>query len=133
MKLDSILNDNRGEILLITGFKQYPECTMFITKAGYARGGCIHRINDEFVCVIEGNIEYICYTPTGMSRTKMFAGDTVKVPKNTPHYYISWSDSAVLEWGATPEEKKEKHADFRAIVDEINSRNLLKHLNTNKI
>jgi len=33
---------------------------------------------------------------------------------------VSLSDSIVMEFGATPEEKKEKHPEFRKIVDEIN-------------
>ena len=124
MKLDSIQNDNRGEILLLTGLSNYPECTVFKTKRGYARGGCVHNINDEFVVVIEGSIEYFCYTPRGMSRTSMYSGDRIKVIHGTPHYFISHTDSVVLEWGATPSEKQHKHEDFRKIVDEHNSKQL---------
>jgi hypothetical protein len=120
MKLSLIQEDKRGSIEILEGLQKYPEVTVFTTKAGYARGGCIHNINEEFVVVIEGSIEYVCYTPTGMSRTKMFTGDSIRIPKSTPHYFISWTPSIVMEWGCSIEEKKEKHKDFRAIVDEIN-------------
>jgi hypothetical protein len=50
---------------------------------------------------------------------------SIKIPKGTPHYFISWGYSLVLEWGATIEEKGEKHLEFRQIVDRINDSQLL--------
>ena len=42
------------------------------------------------------------------------------IPRNTPHYFIALEDSIILEWGATPEEKINKHKEFRKMVDDIN-------------
>lgn len=120
MKLKQIHKDFRGTIDIINGLDKYPEVTVFKTKAEHARGGCIHKDNEEFVCVIEGIIEYY----SGEERRRLFPGDSFHIPKNTPHYFISMTDSTVLEWGATEEEKQEKHDKFRRIVDEINSRKL---------
>jgi hypothetical protein len=118
MKLTKIHEDERGEIWLLEGFEKYPEVTLFKTNAGYARGGCIHNINDEFTCVLEGDIVYF----NGNDREFLTPGCNTIILKGTPHYYISVTDSVVLEWGATPEEKKEKHPQFREIVNKINKK-----------
>ena len=52
LKLSKLHEDKRGEIYLITGdLKEHEEITLFTTRKGYARGGCIHNINDEY-CTI---------------------------------------------------------------------------------
>jgi mannose-6-phosphate isomerase-like protein (cupin superfamily) len=94
----------------------YPEVTIFHTKAGMARGGCVHNLSDEYTCVINGIVEY----RVGESTFLLQDGDSMVIPRGMPHYLFSISDSVVLEWGATEEEKKEKHPEFRAMVDEIN-------------
>ena len=129
MKLDKLHGDDRGEIYLLTGFKEYPEVTMFTTKEGYARGGCIHNVHDEYCCVLEGEIEYHLIDNSGddmfgHASFKLKVGQTITIPKGTPHYFLSKTDSVVLEWGATPEEKKEKHQFMRKIVDDINGKKL---------
>lgn len=117
MELQTIHTDKRGSVNLLLGdLRQFKEVTVFVTKAGYARGGCIHNINDEVCCVIEGSILYI----VGDNQLCLGVGDIVRIPKSTPHYFLSETDSVVLEWGATPEEKKEKHHEYRAVVDRIN-------------
>ena len=121
LRLEKIHKDGRGEIYTLVGnsLKESEEITIFTTNKGYARGGCIHRLNDEFCCVLEGDIEY----RIGKKLKVMSKGDICKVPKNTPHYYYSVVDSIVAEWGATVPEKREKHDGFRRIVDRINARN----------
>jgi dTDP-4-dehydrorhamnose 3,5-epimerase-like enzyme len=129
MKLELVQNDNRGSIEIITGLLQFPEATIFKTKAGYARGGCVHNIHDEYICVLEGEVEYITEHLTTMSgnivhKTILKTGGVGFIPKGTPHYFISLTDSTVIEWGADIVEKKEKHPVFRKIVDEINGKKL---------
>lgn len=118
MELKKIHADDRGEIYILTGLVVFPEVTCFRTKDGYARGGCIHNINSENICVIEGEIVYVW----GENKREklLVAGESMTIEKGTPHYYFSETDSLVLEWGATPEEKIEKHKEFREIVDNIN-------------
>lgn len=121
MELKTIHSDDRGSINIVTGgFEEYPEATIFVTKAGYARGGCVHNINDEFVCVLEGRIEY--FTTELKSPVVMTSGHSTVIRRASPHYFVSVTDSVVMEWGATPEEKKEKHVEYRKIVDEINAK-----------
>jgi mannose-6-phosphate isomerase-like protein (cupin superfamily) len=119
MKLNKIYEDNRGEIYLLTDLFVFPEITLFRTFQGKARGGCIHKIHDEYVCVLEGSIQYV-WEDIEIQTKVLFAGETILIPKNTPHYFKSLSNSLVAEWGASPEEKLEKHITFRKIVDTIN-------------
>jgi mannose-6-phosphate isomerase-like protein (cupin superfamily) len=122
VKLNLIHQDNRGRILsLISDNFFYPEVTIFETNAGFARGGCVHNINDEYCTVISGQVEYVI----GDELHILSDGMSIKIPKGTPHYFISWGYSVVLEWGATVEEKGEKHKEFRQIVDRINDSQLL--------
>lgn len=117
MKLSSIHQDKRGQILsLKSDILHDEEVTIFVTNAGFARGGCIHNLNHEHCCVINGEIEYVI----GDEILIMRDGDSVLIPKGTPHYFTSWGSSIVLEWGATVAEKQVKHTEFRQIVDRIN-------------
>jgi mannose-6-phosphate isomerase-like protein (cupin superfamily) len=117
VKLDLIHQDKRGSVSSITDDALgHPEVTVFTTNAGFARGGCIHNISDEYCTVISGQVEYVI----GDELHVLTDGMSVKIPKGTPHYFISWGSSVVLEWGATIAEKQEKHAEFRQIVDRIN-------------
>ena len=115
MKLAKIHKDKRGEIWIL--LKDNKEHTFLITNKGYARGGCIHRKSKEYVVVLEGTVEYHIRG----KRIKTYSkGESLSINKNTPHYFISKEDSIVLEWGATPEEKKERHKQWRKTVDKIN-------------
>lgn len=119
LKLKKIHKDSRGEIYLLKGdLKEHKEITIFYTKKGFARGGCIHKINDEFNTVLEGEIHYF----TGNNESIMIKGKSIKIPRNVPHYFISLTDSLVIEWGCTLEEKIEKYKPFRNIVDDINKK-----------
>lgn len=119
LKFEKIHEDKRGEIYLITGaFPEGREITLFITHKGFARGGCIHKDSDEWCCVLEGKIKYFIEK----RKTKIFSkGEGTHIPKNTQHYFIALSDSIVIEWGPTPEEKKQK-GKWRVHVDEINKK-----------
>jgi len=123
MELNSIHNDNRGSINVLVGdLTTVPEVTIFRTKAGYARGGCIHMKSREHLVVIEGMIEYFHTDQWGGSLKRIFlSGNSITIQPAIPHYYVSKTDSIVMEWGPLLEEKKGKHEAFRAIVDAINT------------
>jgi len=122
MKLNLIQKDKRGTIYSITD-KDLPfeEITLFFTKGGYARGGCIHRKNDENFCVISGTIKYVRGENSKDAHYYFSTGKAEIIPKNTPHYFLSVTDSVVMEWGATIAEKQEKHSKTRKIVEELNA------------
>lgn len=119
--VEQIHEDKRGSINLLKGpaLQEHEEITIFTCKEGFARGGCIHKEHDEFCVVFEGEIIYYIEKPT-IPFMKMHKGDIVKIPKNTPHYFVAKTDCIVAEWGATPEEKLDKHKEFRKIVETIN-------------
>jgi len=122
MKLTQIHNDKRGKILLLTeDLKEHEEITIMTCKKGFARGGCIHKDNDEYCTLLEGTATYYV-NKIHVPYIKMTKGSTIKIPKNSPHYFVATSDCIMLEWGATPVEKQEKHKEFRKRVDEINGK-----------
>ena len=121
LQLRKIHEDERGKIYLILGddLKEHEEITIFTCNKGYARGGCVHNINDESCCVLEGSIKYFM---SGLKKPSLLIkGDSIVIPKKTPHYFIAQTDCVVIEWGATPTEKSEKHVEFRKKVDAINA------------
>lgn len=134
MNLAHIFTDHRGSIHAITeGLYKYPEVAILQTKAGLARGGCIHDKSQEFLTVIEGQIIYIYGAPLDNSNATDFlvnkdgnievlmnVGESICIKPNTPHYFISLTDSTVCEWGADPSEKQAKHEAFRALANAHN-------------
>lgn len=123
MELVNIHSDKRGYINLLKGaeLSSLEEVTIFKTKKGKARGGCIHRQSCEYVVVIEGTIKYSLFYLDVEYNYTLSKGDNLFIPSSTPHYFVSLTDSVVLEWGAREEEKKEKHTPTREIVDRINN------------
>ena len=107
MKLTKVHEDFRGYTYILEDENfPFPEITIFFTKAGFARGGCIHRKSDEQFKVLSGEV-----TTQGIE--KGF------IPKGTPHYFISLTDSIVMEWGAGKDEQ-EKDPLYRTTVNTIN-------------
>lgn len=117
MELEKIHKDERGEIwtLMIDGV----EHTFLKSNKGYARGGCVHRFSEEYVVVLDGSVEYHI---RGKKPRICRKGESLSIPPNTPHYFIVLENAIVLEWGASPEEKKEKHPEWRKVVDRINAK-----------
>lgn len=135
MKLNKIHEDERGEIYTITGEEMdTPEITMLVTKKGFARGGCIHELRDEFCVCIEGIVEHytegvdidrqISPAPPhkeGFKLVNLHKGKPVLIPHGTPHYFYSKTDSIVLEFGAKIEDTT-KHQATRNFIDQINKK-----------
>ena len=120
LKLKKVHQDERGEVYILEGdLREHKEITILLTKQGFSRGGCIHRINNEFDVILEGNIRYFI----GEESILVKKGNSVKIPVNIPHYFISLTDSIVIEWGCDPKEKIEKYSPFRNIVNNINKNN----------
>ena len=123
LKFEMIHEDERGEIYLITGaLPEGRELTLFTTKKGFARGGCIHKESAEDCIIIKGEIQYFIegWDPAFMSR-----GDTCHISSNTPHYFIALTEETiVMEWGPKPGEKTEKYPEWRETVDGINQSRL---------
>lgn len=116
MKLVKVCEDKRGYTHTIEDDNLgVPEITMFYTKKGYARGGCVHK-HPEVFCVVSGDVTLVC----GELVVRMDSGMTHDIPKGSPHYYISKTDSVVLEWGTIGEDKQTKHETYRNIVNQIN-------------
>jgi quercetin dioxygenase-like cupin family protein len=117
LKLKQIHRDKRGKIHVLLDDEGNEIASLLSTKQHFARGGCIHKKNNEHCVVLKGRILYSRShfpTETGSKGTVFF------IKKNTPHYFVSLTDSLVMEFGATPEEQV-KHKATRKIVDRINA------------
>lgn len=126
MNFEKIHEDDRGGIYALASFK-YDEIVMFRTNEGYARGGCVHPISDEYFCVVEGMVELTIKNQDGTDSARaLSAGQSVTIPCNTPHYFYSIVDSLVMEWGPAKEEKNVRNPDFRKKVEEINAKKVSK-------
>jgi len=126
-----IHQDERGEIICF--YLNGIEYTLLITKEGFARGGCLHNVT-EYAVVLEGKVKYKMpkisekyivgqKEPVTVDETWQVIipkGRTITVPPETPHLFISLTDSIVLEWGAPPDQKTRKHPESRALVETIN-------------
>jgi quercetin dioxygenase-like cupin family protein len=121
LEIKKVHEDERGEIYTIP-LEKDKELTILMTNKGYARGGCVHFKNNENCIVVKGKIQYF----KGDTNITLTMGDTVYIPKGTPHFYISETDSILMEWGATLKEKDTKHVPFRNIVLDINKKRMKK-------
>lgn len=117
LKLKQIHRDKRGRIHVLLDEKGNEIASLLSTKKHFARGGCIHKKNNEYCVVLNGEILYV---KRNQSIERGEKGTEIYIKRNTPHYFVSLTDSLVMEFGATPEEKKVKHKATRKIVDEIN-------------
>ncbi len=110
--------DTRGIIACF--YEDNVEYTLLTTKQGYARGGCIHKINKENFVILKGMVEYHIFYPSEEVIKIYGKGESGLIPNGIPHYLIALDDSLTLEWGATPEEKDCKDPAMRKIVIAIN-------------
>ena len=119
MKIEKVHFDKRGETHSLTSeLLKYPEIAFFFTKAGISRGGCIHPKSNEYLVVLQGEIEYVY--GDDMQKISLRDGDSFVIPPNTPHFFTALSDCLVAEWGPSLEEKKDHHPYFRSIVEDLN-------------
>ena len=119
MEIKKVHSDKRGETHSLTSeLLHFPEVAIFYTKKGVARGGCIHPKSIEYLCVIEGEIEYVY--GEDMNKITLGPGDSFAIPEKVPHYFLALEDSLVMEWGPPLEEKQEHHEYFRSIVMALN-------------
>lgn len=118
LQYKKVHEDARGEISILydPNEKDDKEIAFLRTNAGYARGGCIHRINDETAIVAKGKVKYYI----DGKELYAFEKDIIFIPKSTSHYFISLTDSIIIEFGATISEKQEKDPETKKIVDKIN-------------
>ena len=118
LEIKKVNEDERGSIYSITGdeIKPHHELVLLCTKKGYARGGCIHYKNAEYIVIIEGKVDY----HIRRAEIWMKKGDTEYIPATAPHYLVSKTDSIVMEWGPEPNEKDTKDSVMREYVNKIN-------------
>jgi mannose-6-phosphate isomerase-like protein (cupin superfamily) len=115
LEITKIHEDERGEIYSLP-LKNEEETALFTTKKGYARGGCIHEINDEYLVIINGRVNFLL----GDKWLTLQKGMSMFIPHGTPHMFIAEEDSITIEWGVTKAEKEKKEPTMRKYVETIN-------------
>lgn len=125
-------SDDRREIYSNTDLLNGKEVSIIKLNGGKAIGGCIHS-KDEGFATLEGIgfIEYMggegCfYKPKllGVFNTKSGNFCSGTISEGTPHAFFAEENSIIIEWGLTPEEKKNSLKDKELLgeVDEFNER-----------
>lgn len=117
MEFKEVSSDERRTILADTSLLDGKEISIIQLKKGKAVGGCIHK-NDEYYCVISG-----CVVITkDVENTIGMAGDAGTFYTGVAHAFFAEEDSIIMEWGLTPEEKKDdiKDPNLLKLVKELN-------------
>lgn len=121
LDLQNVHEDSRGAIYLVDGLLEGKEFTFLEIKKGYARGGCYHTVDENWV-VIKGCVEVITMNidekhdsdgqPVLHGRSAT-AGESGLFKARTAHAFIAHDDSIIAEFGVSTLEKLEnKKYDF---------------------
>jgi hypothetical protein len=115
MQLKKEHEDFRGEIWTLTD-PRIGEMTLLFTKAGYARGGCVHDQVERFI-LLDGEIE-LNGMRVDLGQLIINESDVTFI-HGKPHYFKSLTDSVVLEIKPIGT-KTERDPIMRKKVQEIN-------------
>ena len=85
--------DHRGAIYSYVPHDSIVEFVYIDTKQGTVRGQHYHEEFDEYIMLIHGEGLYIEPLENGTNRKIIMApGQTVYIPKNTPHTFVPLTD-----------------------------------------
>jgi mannose-6-phosphate isomerase-like protein (cupin superfamily) len=117
-KVVKVHEDNRGTIYSLSGItSDGKEITVLDTRRGFARGGCVHNVSQEYVTVLEGIVKYWI----GDEHPEILRkGMSTVIPAKTPHMLVAQTDCIVMEWGKTKDELDGKDLEMRKKVEKIN-------------
>lgn len=87
-----IFEDHRGTVFSYYNFTEnFVEYNLMITKKGDVRGYHFHPEFDEYMMVVDGTCLFREYT-NEISEVTLNTGDSILIPKNTPHTFIALTD-----------------------------------------
>ena len=93
MELKKVNEDKRGEIWTLTD-DRFGEMTILFTKAGFARGGCVHDQPEKLI-TLTGEIIY--YEENEPARCVPYYHPIVYIDQYKAHGFKSVMNSVVLE------------------------------------
>lgn len=113
-----VSKDDRRVIFANTDLLNGKEVSIIKLKKGKAIGGCIHN-KDEYYCILSGCVMVM----NGVENTISMDGDSGIFRENIPHAFIAEEDSIIMEWGISPEDKKDNPKDEEMLnrIKEFNS------------
>uniref|UniRef100_A0A6M3XY28 Uncharacterized protein n=1 Tax=viral metagenome TaxID=1070528 RepID=A0A6M3XY28_9ZZZZ len=97
-----IRSDSRGFVLILE-FRG-KEYLLFFTKAGFMRGGELHR-GKQYNMLLEGKVKWTQIIHEKCLSHIICAPSFIRTLKETPHMMESITDSLMLEWREFPIEK----------------------------
>lgn len=107
---DEVHSDERRTIYGNVDLLDGREVSIIELKKGKAIGGCLHHRN-EYYCVLRGDVLVL----TGSESEVKLDGEGGMFPKEVPHGFIALEDSLIMEWGISPEEKKDNPKDEKML------------------
>lgn len=118
MEFKSVSKDERREIFANTELLSGKEVSIIKLNKGKAIGGCIHN-KDEYYCILSG----VVLVMNGIENTVAMPGDAGIFSALNPHAFVAEEDSIIMEWGISPEEKKDNKKDEEMLkrIKEFNS------------
>lgn len=116
-KFEEVSKDARRSIYANETLLNGKEVSIIKLKRGKAIGGCMHD-KDEYFVVLSGCV----LVSNGIENTVCMAPDAGTFKAGTPHAFYGTDDSIIMEWGISPEDKKNspKDDEMEAKVKEFN-------------
>lgn len=118
MEFNSVSADERREILANTELlPEGKEVSIIKLKKGKAIGSCMHS-SDEYWAVLDGCV----LVSNGVVNTIALSPDSGTFYANTPHSFYAETDSIIMEWGISQQEKMNspKDEDMLNRIKELN-------------
>lgn len=84
--------DHRGTILSFYPQEPIVEYNLMITRKGDERGYHYHPHFNEYMIVVEGECMFSEFTETGVKKTKLNTGDSIRIPIGVPHTFTALTD-----------------------------------------
>jgi mannose-6-phosphate isomerase-like protein (cupin superfamily) len=114
---EDIHSDERRSIEANTSLLSGKEISIIKLNKKKAIGGCLHHEN-EYWAVISGEV----IVSTGPENKVAFPGDAGIFPADVPHAFYALQEAIIMEWGISPEDKKDSPKDPEMLnrVNELN-------------
>lgn len=118
IEFKEVHSDERRTIFVNNTLLKDKEISIIKLKKGKAIGGCLHN-KDEYYCILSGCVMVM----NGVENIISMDGDSGIFRENTPHAFIAEEDSIIIEWGISPEDKKNNPKDEEMLnrIKEFNS------------
>jgi quercetin dioxygenase-like cupin family protein len=92
----TVFGDHRGVIRSFFPDDNIVEYNLLTNKPGMERGYHYHPEFVEYIMIVHGQCVFTEYTETDALANTMYAGDSVRVPKNVAHSFRAVTDMSFV-------------------------------------